>query len=298
MRDLRRDVLPRLSHGIEHLAGILEALDGVLRQGLLHQLHEDGREVGHPASRRLRVVLEDLEEHRVHRVRLEGLVDREELVEDGADGEDVGAHVHLLATNLLGRHVVGSSHHHARLGDVGGAQPRETEVHDLHLPVGQDVYVGGLQVSVDDLHLVGEGEPIADLLHDAHLLVEGDRGIADDVLEVGPLEKLHRHVGAAVFLSEVVDRDDVGMIEAGRRLRLALKPLTEVFVGPALGRHGLDGDVPVQDRVVGLEHEAHRPLTELPDDLVLTDSIEVHQRSSIHRVGDRSKPSLRCWKGR
>ena len=71
------------------------------------------------------------------------------------------------------------------------------------------------------------------------------------VLEVVALEQLHGHVDLALLLAEVVDGDDVRMVEAGGGLRLALEALAQLVVGADGGRHRLDGDVAVEDGVVG-----------------------------------------------
>ena len=185
--------------------------------------------------------LHDLVEHGVQRLRVERLLAREHLVEDAAQGEDVGARVHVLAPHLLGRHVVRGPHHQARARHVRPAETREPEVHDLHLPAGKDVQVGGLEVAVEDAVGVCEGQPFADLLDDVHLLVEGlEPPFGHGLLEVHPLEQLHGDVELVLLLAEIVDGDDVGVIQQGCGLRLAAEALPERLVLADLGGDGLD----------------------------------------------------------
>ena len=78
---------------------------------------------------------------------------------------------------------------------------------------------------------MGEGEPLADLLHHGELLGGAQLVLGDGVLEVHPLEQLHRHEDLLAFEAELVDRDDVGVVELGDRFRLAPEALLERLVG-------------------------------------------------------------------
>src|SRR6266545_3032251 len=93
------------THGVPKLLRVLEAPGGVLQEGPLHQLDQDGRHI-HPVAQRLRLVLQHVEEDRVHGVAVERPAARKQLVEHGPQREGVGAGVHLLAPDLLRRHVV------------------------------------------------------------------------------------------------------------------------------------------------------------------------------------------------
>ena len=287
---------------VAHLARVLEALGGVLGQRALHQAREAGREAGDVARHRLRLLLEHLHQDGVHRVGLERLPARQQLVEHRAQREHVGARVGALAADLLGRHVVRRAHDHPGLRHVRGARAREAEVHDLHAPGGQDVDVRRLQVAVDDALGVGEGEAVRDLLHDVELVPQVVQAPgADDLLEVHALEELHRHVEAALLLAEVEDGDDVQVVQAGGGLGLAAEPLHEVVVGGEHAGHRLDGDEPVEDGVPGLVDLAHGPLADAGDDLVLADAGQIHDSQKPLRFkafpesGDhntRPRPSL------
>ena len=275
---LSRDRVARRGERPAHLARVGVASGGVLGERVLHDLDEGRRDLGRPLADRVRLLLEDLEEHPVHGVRLEGPVVREQLVEDRAQGEHVRARVGLLAAHLLGGHVVRRAHHRARPRHVGGAEAGEAEVEDLDLAVGLEVHVAGLEVAVDDSLRVREAEAVAQLLHDGDLVAEGALPRPDDVLEVLPLEELHGHVGEAVLFAEVEDGDDVRVVELGRRLGFPQEAAAEVGIGGEGGGDRLDGDEPVEERVLGLVDLAHRPLADLPDHAVLADSVEVHHR--------------------
>ena len=100
---------------------------------------------------------------------------REHLVEDRAEGEDVGAVVRALSANLLRRHVAERSQDDAWLGagrnrgevgltphTRGLGELRQAEVEDLHPAVGGDEEILGLQIAVNDPLLVRGGEAVRD----------------------------------------------------------------------------------------------------------------------------------------
>jgi hypothetical protein len=277
--------------GFPHLAGVGVAVGRVLGERPLHDRHDRRGHLLCPAPDRLGLVLEDLEQHAVRGVGLERAVLGEQLVEDGAQREDVRAGVRLLAPDLLGRHVVGRPHHRPGLRQLRLAEAGEAEVQDLHAAAGLDVHVARLEVPVHDSPGVREGEPLAQLLHDRELLAEVGGARADQVAQVPALEQLHRHVGEPVLLAEVVDGDDVRVVEPRRRLRLVPEALPEVGVGGERGRDRLDRHVPVEQRVVGPVHLAHRTLADLLDDTVLADTVEIHHRRTTPRGGRRRAPS-------
>ena len=114
-------------------------------------------------------------------------------------------------------------------------------------------------------------------MHDALLVRRlqraGDlRGVTDRVVQrQGPvaaqpvverlaLDVLHDEVAHAVLLADVVERADVGVVQAGDRLPLAHEPALEVVVGRHVLGKDLDGDGAVEAgvaRPVYLTHPAH-----------------------------------------
>src|ERR1700732_4894124 len=103
-----------------------------------------------------------------------------ELVEDEAEGEDVGLDAGLAGDELLGRHVgdgaaaggVGSSGDRGALVDgaagvelglVGAEAAGEAEVEDLDEAAVGEHDVGWLEVAVEDAEVVSGGEAVGGL---------------------------------------------------------------------------------------------------------------------------------------
>ena len=173
---------PRVGDGAQTLARIL--LEAAAQQ---------------PADRRrrlgrqrvpVRLRLEDGRQHLRQVVAREAARTGQHLVEDDAEGPDVGAPIDRLAARLLGRHVGGRAddgaerrrtlRHRRRVQRIGGAarvirseRLRETEVEHLDRAVGPHLDVRRLQIAMDDAVLVRGLEGVGDLPRDRQSL--GDR---------------------------------------------------------------------------------------------------------------------------
>ena len=74
---------------------------------------------------------------------------------------------------------------------VAGPGLRQAEVEDLHLAVGGQLDVRGLQVAMDDAVLVGLFEPLGDLFRDRDGLVDGNRPALQALGQVFAFDQLH-----------------------------------------------------------------------------------------------------------
>ena len=101
-----------------------------------------------------------------------------------------------------------------------------------------------------------------------------------------PFDVLHDQEIAPLVLIEVVDRGDVGVIEARERLRLAPEARARRFVGDAAVGQDLDGDTPIQPQVAGKVDDAHAPGAEAAHHL------EVAELLADHDVQSRTGKSL------
>jgi hypothetical protein len=116
----------------EHLARALVAQRRVDLEAALDDALEVLRDLGVDLAHRAWAVREPHHHLRHRGVRLVGQLPGQQLVEDHAEGKDVGLHPRPLALHLLGRHVVGRAHDRAgrgHAGAVGGA--RDAEVHEV-----------------------------------------------------------------------------------------------------------------------------------------------------------------------
>jgi hypothetical protein len=116
-----------------------------------------------------------------------------------------------------------------------------------------------------------------DPVHDVELLLErAQRTGVDGLAQVRPVEQLHGHVEQPVLLPEVVDGHDVRVVQQGGRLGLALEALERLVAPAEMDGERLQGDVALENGVVGLVHLAHRAAAELAHDPVLADPLVVH----------------------
>jgi hypothetical protein len=290
--------LPRAAERGQHVRGRLESLRRVLGQGLLQHLHENRGQARDDLQRRHGLLLQDLEEHGVHRLRVERLAAGQELVQHATQREDIRTRVGTGPPHLLRGHVVRGSHDRPRAGHVGAAHAGQPEVHDLDLAAGEQVDVGRLEVAVDHVVGVGEGEPRADLLGDVELVVERHLALGEGELQVDPAEQLHGHDELLALDPQLVDGDDVRVVQVRGGARLALEALPDRVVGVEAGRDALDRHVPVQHGIVGAKHLAHGSLAELALDLVPSDLRGYQNRGDLttpqplSRAPARLRPEL------
>src|SRR5688572_7587564 len=115
----------------------------------------------------------------------------QQLVEDDAEGPDIGAPIDGLSSRLLGTHVGGGSEdqahrrrgtrHRRRMRKVGGADGalwtkslRKPEVENFDRAVRTQLDVLRLQIAMNDARLVRGLECRRDLTGDRERLVNGD----------------------------------------------------------------------------------------------------------------------------
>src|SRR5688572_24984085 len=125
---------------------------------------------------------------------------------------------------------------------------RDAEVHDLRFAFIRYADVGRLDIAVHDTVLVRVREAHQNVDDDVELCLKLEWLLArHQLLEIGPVEELHRDEEVTIHLAEVVDGYDVGMLERSGRLRFAQEPLAMSLVPRNFGVHHLDRDSPADD---------------------------------------------------
>lgn len=102
----------------------------------------------------------------------------------------------------------------------------------------------------------------------------GERpGLADDHVQVAPLDIFHDDVMRVAFVVDVVGLDDVRMVQRRNRAGLAMKPLQvrrRGVLDAPLGKH-LDGHAAMHQEVFGKVDAAHATGPQVPEQLVFAD---------------------------
>ena len=255
----RRRAGQRRAQRRPHLARAVETILGRLAeraQADRLQLGADRR----MRRRRQRRIGDVLHRHVVGAVAVERRPPRQHVIEDDAGRVDVAASIGLLAARLFGRHVSGRADQRAVHGRpraarlaaaavaLDRAQRGDAEVAHLRelgrLAViagrGEDHDVVGLEIAVDDLHVVRHRDRRQHLRHEVDDARVAERPlVGDDVVKRPPLDVFHRQVEQRfVDVPEVEHAHRVRMVQARRRARLALEPLHEIAIaGDVLAQH-------------------------------------------------------------
>ncbi len=211
----------------------------------------------------------------------------------------IGATVERLAHHLLGRHVVRGPDQDPFLREVGRGILGEAEVGDLDAAVSKQHQVGRLDVPMHHVVVVRVIERLAGLGDQLHDLADGQQLPGPGVrLERLPLDVLHRDEELALVLADVEDGDHTGVLEPAGRLRFAGEPLAHLV---RLGRRevlervdGLDRDAAIDHRVVGEVDPAHRPPSDLLDDLVAAYGLRNAHLGLFSGMPRRMREKTRC----
>ena len=243
----------------------LEAEVAFFLEAAPHEPLECGLDGGQFLGELGRVFFEDGAQRLDGGVAFERALAGEDLVEDDAEGEDVGAGVERFAAYLFGRHVADGAEDQAGLG--GGAfegafrrvrgQFRDAEVEDLGAAVAREKDVLGLEVTVDDAFVMRRGEPLRDLQRGVDGAARRERAAREPVAQGLALKELADDVRPAAVMPDVVDRQEVRMVEHPGGARFLLEPLQLLLVaGGEVGQY-FDRDVAPEARVFRTIDHAH-----------------------------------------
>ncbi len=133
----------------------------------------------------------------------------------------------------------------------------EAEVENLHLAVGQQEDVGGLQVPVRDALLVRRAESARDRDRDVHRLAHRQRALPQAIGERLAVQEFGDHEERVAVEADVEEGEDIGVRESCYRVGFALEPGAAVRVAGHVRRQHLDGDVAAEARIARAVHLAH-----------------------------------------
>ena len=205
----------------------------------------------------------------------------ERLVEHDTQRVDIGRRRHLVAQQLLGRHVHRCAEDLSRGGErrlravVGTSRPRDSEVGDdraVPTLASHQHHVGGLEVAVHDPGAVRGLEPGGELERERQRGRRSERSRSLEArgerLALEQLHREHRDVPRLGRVAEhVVDAAHVGMRDPAREADLALEAIAPLGVGPAIGADHLERDRLAELAIERSVDDAHPALAELAADL-------------------------------
>ena len=150
----------------------------------------------------------------------------------------------------------------------GIGQLRQPEVHDLDVTLAGEHHVLGLQIAVNDAGLVRLRERIRQLAGDLKGLLQRRSSASQQLPECRAFDELHHDEELAVELPDVVDGDDAGVIQGGRRSCFVLEAPDGARVRERLDAENFDGDLAAELRVSCPIDLAHAARSEQSENLV------------------------------
>ncbi len=148
---------------------------------------------------------------------------------------------------------------------------------------------------MDDPALVRVFQGLGDLAGDREAFLQGERSRFEPIRQRRPVDEFHHQRAHAVRLLEAEDRRDVGVVELGEQLRLALEARETFGVRGEGGGENLDRDVALQPRVRRPVDLPHPAFAELGGDLVWAYGSANHRRvedESAHMAPHPSRVSI------
>jgi len=238
-------------------------------------------------------LLEGVLEHEGHGVAVvgEGQLTRQQLVEHGGDGVDVGGGAEVAAACLLGSDVGRRAHdltRPCRHGLLATHHLGDPEVGHLERTRAREHQVLGLDVAVQHPAPVGGLQPGQAGQHDGAGSAGGEAVAREAAPHRAPGEELHHEQAEAVLFDEVVDRHDVGVVEGGQEPRLDGEAGPDRLVDGEGAGELLDGDVAAELAVLAGQDDTPAAPTELPADLIGGEGVDHRLLVEAHAVASLS----------
>ena len=224
----------------------------------------------------------------IQRVRFEGALAGEDLVEHQAERVNVAGRRDLLAGKLFGRHIGGRA-----VADLVrlnlAAQRRQPEIRNQDLAAAIEHDVGRLQIAMQHSLVVRGGEAGAQLARDFQGLVRGQTAdAAHQRPEVFAIHVFHGQELHAVEFADVVNPADVGMGDLARDANLVAEALERARVPGGSLRKKLQRDRLAEFEVGGAIDFAHAAPAEQGDDAIALEQQRARREATfIRRRGQR-----------
>ncbi len=256
-----------------------------------------GRKVGPSRGSGRRRVAQDGRDQRRLAVTLEGLLSGEGPEGDRGQGVLVGRAIDVPALELFRGHGVERAHDRPDPCQrrVLGAQLGQSEVGQVGVLAALvascrgDEDVAGLHIAMDEAVGMCGIEGAGDLAQEVDDLPRLERSIPKPRLQVRALDIAHGDEQDALDLAGLVDGQDVGVVDGGRHLRLALESGPVVEVVRQGGWQDLERHAPLESALLRAVHDAHAAT---PDDRL--DPIRPEVRADA-RVGTRRGHGAMNW---
>jgi hypothetical protein len=139
----------------------------------------------------------------------------------------------------------------------------------VRTPVTVDDNIGGFQVAVNDALLMRVTQRIAQLEHDIYRAVYCQVSAFNEIAQQLTVDVGHRNEVAAFVLTNLVNRDYVGVMQCGGRFSFVLEPLEGFRIPRYVGRQKLKSYLALQLGVLSEIHFAHATLAKLRQDLIV-----------------------------
>ena len=120
------------------------------------------------------------------------------------------------------------------------------------------------------------------------------RPAVDPLGEAAAVDEFERQVGEAAGLTDVVDLDDIGVLEAGDGLGFLVEPRQGTGPSVCAGKDHLERDKTTQVGLAGLVNDPHAAAAQLLEDLEAVDGRQPGRSRDSGRDGVRRfKPARR-----
>jgi hypothetical protein len=131
---------------------------------------------------------------------------------------------------------------------------------------------------MDDARTMGFVEGRSDLNGVVESAIQWESAFADSRSQRFAVEQFHHEEVDVAFVSNIVQRADVGMVQRGYSASLSLEPFSKLGIGCEIGREDFDRDEAVEACVARAVHLSHAAGIQGVQDLVRTQSCSARQR--------------------